>query len=280
MDIWELIKYLILGAIQGITEVLPVSSSGHVELAEMILQLKEEQGLLFLILLNTGSLFVFLVVYCKDLLQLIRDFFLFVFKPSDRDEHREGFLFTLKLGLASVPAAIVGFLLEDQIDSVLSLYGGLLSGIGLLVTATVLLLTSRREFRQTNPEISFKNAVFIGLAQSVALVPGISRSGMTTSTGLNRGIGVDPALKFSFMLYIPVSLGTLLLEVIKGIKDGISIPGNEYYIYYFGAFVMAILFTAVAFRIVFPAFRSGKLKYFSYYCFFAGVISVILSLAE
>lgn len=280
MDVLELIKYLILGAVQGITEVLPVSSSGHVKIAEMILQLKEEQGLLFLILLNTGSLCVFLFVYRKELLHLIGDFFLYVFKPSLREEHKAGFFFVLKLAIASVPAAIVGFALEDQIDSLMVVYGGLLSGIGLMITATVLLLTSRRRLSHHISEISFKDAIWIGVAQSVALTPGISRSGMTTSTGLNRGIDVDPALRFSFMLYIPVSVGTLLLEIIKGFRDGISVPESEYYVYYFGAFLMAVIFTAFAFRIVFPAFKSGKLKYFSYYCFLAGAISIILFLIK
>jgi len=278
MDFWELMKYLILGAVQGITEVLPISSSGHVELLEMILKLEEEQGLLFLILLNTGSLFVFLFVYRKVLAALIRSAFLFVFKPSAREENKNAFFYVIKLGIATIPAAIVGFLFEDKIDLLMTKYGGLLSGIGLLVTATVLLLVSQRRLHFGNTEISYKDAIFIGVAQSVALLPGVSRSGMTTSTALARENGVDSALKFSFLLYIPISLGSLILELYKALKNGISVPSNAYYIYYFGAFFMAVLFTAIAFRVVFPAFKSGKLKYFSFYCFLAGTISIILSI--
>jgi len=278
MDILELMKYLILGAVQGITEVLPISSSGHVELLEMILKLKEEQGLLFLILLNTGSLFVFLFIYRKVLAALIRSSFLFIFKPSTREEHKSAFVYALKIVIASIPAAIVGFLFEDTIEMLMKQYGGIMSGIGLMVTATVLLLVSQKRLHAGSTEISYKDAIFVGLAQSVALLPGVSRSGSTTGTALARGTGVDSALKFSFLLYIPISLGTLMIELYKALKNGISVPDNAYYIYYFGAFFMAIIFTAIAFRVVFPAFKSGKLKYFSVYCFMVGAVSIMLSL--
>jgi undecaprenyl-diphosphatase len=276
----ELLKYLFLGIVQGITEVFPISSSGHVELAKLLLDLQVDEGILFLILLNTGSLIVFLILYSKQILKLIRAFFLWIFFPDRREEFRGDFRFCLKIIVSTVPAGITGFLFSGWIDQMLIQYGGLFSGIGLLVTATVLVLIGQHHFTSRDNPITFKDAVVIGLVQALTPLPGVSRSGMTTVSALRRGVGLDPAIQFVFLLYLPVSFGSLILLATKISQSGLGIPSNEYLLYYLGAFFMAVLFTALAFRWIRPIFRNGKLKYFGYYCYAAGLLSVILFLIK
>ena len=279
MNLAEFFKYLALGIIQGITEVLPISSSGHVELFKLILDLQAEEGVLFLILLNSGSLVAFLIFFRKDLAQMIRSFCRYLLKPETREENRKQFIYVLKLGLATLPAMIIGLIFEDAIDQLLIKYGGFLSGIGLMLTATVLLLISQRRLFLGQTEISYRDSLMIVAAQALAILPGVSRSGLTTSMGLKNGLGVDSTIRFSFLMYIPISLGSLALVVRKLFIEGSGVPGNEYYLYYFAAFSAALLFTCIAFKLVYPIFKTGKLKYFSFYCFLAGGLSIILSLA-
>jgi len=280
VNLLEAIKYIILGLIQGITEVLPISSSGHVEIAKALISLNADEGLLFLIIVNSGSLITFLAIYYKKVIQMVKDFFLFVFKKNSREVTRNGFLSAIKLLIACIPAAIVGFLFKDLINQWLIQYNVLLSGVGLLFTGTILLLVSTKKIRKGFTQITFVDAFFIGIAQSVALLPGISRSGMTTSTGIKRGVGIDSALDFSFMMYIPISIGSTLIYLKDILQEGIIITGTEYYFYYFLAFLTAVISTYIAFKLVFNIFKSGKLKYFGIYCLLIGMISIIIFIAR
>ena len=276
MDVWEAIKYLLLGIIQGVTEVLPISSSGHVEIAKVLFQMQVDEGLLFLILVNTGSLIAFLIVFARDIMNLAEDFFSYLFQPAKRDATWVGFHTVLKLVIASIPAGILGFLLSDMIDELMLQYNILLSGVGLVFTGTILLVTSQGKIKSGYTHITFMDSVLLGLAQGVALVPGISRSGSTTSLALRRGVGIDSALRFSFLMYIPVSFGSMLLYVLKISDDGLGLASPEYLFYYILAFVGAIVATFIAFKFIFNIFKSGKLIYFSFYCFILGVLSILL----
>lgn len=274
MEILEAIKYFILGLVQGITEVLPVSSSGHVELFKAMLNMEIDEGLLFLILVNSGSLLTLLFVYRKKLIVLIVDFFRYIFKPESREETKRNFIYVIKLLIATVPAAIVGILFSHFFDYLITEYSVLASGIGLVFTGSVLILLSLNRFRNGATEISYVDAILMGVAQSVALFPGISRSGMTTSTAIKKGVGINSALDFSFLMYIPVSLGSMVMLITEGFEEGFSVPSNYYFFYYALAFVGALGATYLAFKIIFRAFRSRKLKYFGYYCLVAGLISI------
>jgi undecaprenyl-diphosphatase len=279
MDLLELLKYMILGAVQGITEVLPISSSGHVQIAKMLLNLESEEGLLFLILVNTGSLLVFLWIYRKVLLGLIKSFISFIFRHDRSLKTKTDFVFILKLIVATIPAGVAGFLFEDYINVLMGgSYGGVVAAIGLMVTGTVLLWVSQKRLTRGFTSMSYKDALVVGLSQVVALIPGVSRSGMTTSAGLANQAGIDSSLKFSFLLYIPISIGSLILEIIKVIKGGFFVPDSSYYLFYFSAFIMAVIFTAIGFKLVYPAFKTGKIRYFSFYCFGAGTFALILSI--
>jgi undecaprenyl-diphosphatase len=277
MDIIEAIKYFFLGIVQGITEVLPVSSSGHTEIVKALFNMNfgTQKPTLFLILLNTGSLVTFIIIYFKRLVRLIVDFVIYIFKKDRRTETKANFIYFSKILVGTIPAGIVGILFRKTLDNWLSEYGLLLVGIGLLFTSTVLIAVSQRPFHNKSYEFSWTDTILIGVAQSVAIVPGVSRSGMTTSMALHRDAGVDSALNFSFLLYIPVSIASLLLLIYEGFKNGLGVPGSSYYGYYLLAFIGAVIFTYVAYRLIFSIFRSGKLKYFGYYCLFMGVGSII-----
>lgn len=280
MSILEMIKYVFLGLVQGITEVLPISSSGHVELVKNLIHLQVDEGLLFLVILNTGSLLTFLFVYRKKVLLIIVHFFKYIFKPQTRGESVYGFSIALKLVIASIPAVILGLILEDVFDSLLVQYNLLISGIGLLFTGTVLFLVSSKKIRNGSTRVGYVDAILIGLSQGIALFPGVSRSGMTTSTGISRGIGIESALDFSFLMYIPVSVGSLILTVSKLFDSGLQMVNNYYYLYYFFAFLMSISATYIAFKLIFNIFKAGKMKYFGYYCLIIGAISVTIFIAR
>ncbi|MBN2876439.1 MAG: undecaprenyl-diphosphate phosphatase [Bacilli bacterium] len=291
MDLLEAIKYLLLGIIQGITEVIPISSSGHVQLAQTFFNMQVDEGLLFLILVNTGSLVTFLFIYFRKLVELVRDFFVFSYhflihhsKPELREGEYNNFLFAVRIIIACIPAGLVGLFLSDYIDAMLITYGTLLVGVGLLLTGTMLYMIKDVRILKGKTMINWTDTILIGLAQAVAVVPGVSRSGMTSSTSIKRGMGIDSALNFSFLLYIPLSIGSLILMVYKvyskmqgeglSLLQSLGVPSNDYILYYLLAFVGAIFATYFAYRLIFNIFKSGKLKYFSYYCIIMGLGSI------
>ncbi|MDD3957363.1 MAG: undecaprenyl-diphosphate phosphatase [Candidatus Izemoplasmatales bacterium] len=274
MSLLEALKYLILGIIQGITEVLPISSSGHVEIAKALIHLQADEGLLFLILVNSGSLFAFVFLYRKRLIALIRDFVLYIVRKRTRDETKENFEYALKIVIASIPAAILGIVAADWFDSLLSNYNVLISGVGLLLTGSVLVLIGQNRHRNGTTVITTKDSIIMGCAQALALFPGVSRSGMTTSSAICNGVGVNSALDFSFLMYIPVSVGTVALSMYKGLNEGFNLPGNHYILYYVLAFLGAIVATYFAFKMIFSIFRSRKLRYFGFYCLLMSLISI------
>lgn len=143
----------------------------------------------------------------EKIIELIRDFFLYIFKQEKREQTKGNFLFTLKIIIACIPAGLVGLLLKDVIDDFfLGQYGTLFVGVGFLLSGTVLFIIRDVRIKRGKTMINWADAIFVGLAQAVAIFPGVSRSGMTSSTCIKRGMGIDSALNFSFLLYIPLSL--------------------------------------------------------------------------
>jgi len=297
LDILEAFKYLLLGIIQGIAEVIPISSSGHVQLVQTIFNLQVDQGLLFLILVNTGSLVTFLIIYFNKIIELIKDFFGFIFnflfsysKPELRKDKFNNFIFSLQIVVACIPAAIIGLLFQNKIDIILEDYGTLVVGVGLLLTGTVLYMIKDIRILKGKTMINWADTILVGLAQGIAIFPGVSRSGMTSTTSIKRGMGIDSALNFSFLLYIPLSIGSLFLMVYKVISkmntenltvlQSLGVPSNIYFIYYLLAFVGAVVATYFAYRLIFNIFKSGKLKYFSYYCIIIGMGSLLYFMAS
>lgn len=274
-SILEFLKFVFLGLVQGITEVLPVSSSGHVELLKSLIGLEMEENVVFLILLNTGSLAAFLIIYFKRLWILIKAFFIYVFRPIKRQENKENAIHLMKILVASVPAGIAGLFFKPIFENNLAEYAILISGLGLLFTATVIYAVSTLNFRQGVTKITWVDSILMGIAQAVAIVPGISRSGMTTSMALKRDNGINTALDFSFLMYIFISFAATSL-LIKDLFTTEVVISSVQYVYFAFSFLSAMGATFIAYKIIFNIFRSGKLRYFSYYCFAVGMLAVIL----
>ncbi|MTI29897.1 undecaprenyl-diphosphate phosphatase, partial [Xanthovirga aplysinae] len=211
------IEAIILGLVQGLTEFLPVSSSGHLEIGSALLNTATEDNLLFTIVLHGATALSTIVVFRKDIGKIIGDIFKF--------EWNESLSFGLKIILSIIPTMIVGLLFEEQINS---FFGGKIVFVGSMLIVTSLLLGFTFYAKKQEGEVSFKKAFIIGLAQACAILPGISRSGSTIATGLLLGVKKEEATRFSFLMVLIPILGAAFLKALEFIKDpsvasGISI---------------------------------------------------------
>lgn len=262
-------KYFILGLIQGFTEPIPVSSSGHVIIGQKLLGVKET-GLTFEILTNTASLFAICFIFREDLKRLIVHTYQFIFKK--KEEGKADFMFALYIIIGTIPAAILGVLFSDVIATYFT--SPYTIGITLLITGVALWLIRNLRGMKRDGDLSIKDALIVGFAQAIALIPGISRSGATVITSIAVGMKQDTALRFSFMLYIPVSLGGMVL----GISDLINSPDlSTLAIPYLVAFIAALFMTYFAMRWFMGIMAKGNLKYFAYYCFIVGTLLLVFS---
>jgi len=263
MNIILLLKYLFLGFVQGFTEPLPISSSGHLVLFQEMLSLSLED-LNFEIIVNLGSLFAIVFLFRHDLLRLIKHDALFL--KTKKDEYKQDFIYSLLLILAVIPAGIVGLFLKDWIED--SFKNVLTVGLSLLITALALYVVQKESTENTKEEISTKDAITIGLFQVFSLLPGISRSGSTMVGGLSRKIRFEDVMRFSFLLYIPISIATMVLAVRDIDTSTIYITG------YIGAFFVSLITTYFSVLWFFRLVRKGNLIYFAYYCAVVGLLSI------
>lgn len=262
MDIFEAI---VLGVIQGLTEFLPVSSSGHLELAKAILgdTSVPEESLTFTVVLHFATALSTLVIFRKEVLEIFKG--LFQFKWNDELK------FSLKIILSMIPAVFVGLLFEKQLEA---FFGGkiLLVGAMLIVTAILLLLADKA--KNTNKEVSFLNAVIIGISQAIAMLPGISRSGATISTSVLLGIDRTRAARFSFLMVVPLIFGKIGKDVLSGDLNFQSSEMMPIAIGFIAAFVSGLLACQWMIALV----KKSKLTYFSIYCAIVGLIAIGYSL--
>ncbi|MFD2042703.1 undecaprenyl-diphosphate phosphatase [Ornithinibacillus salinisoli] len=267
-ELWVLIKYVILGTIQGITEPIPISSSGHlVILRDLFGPDIIAEGLSFEIFVNFGSLIAVLLVYRKDIIRLVKNGFRYIV-TRDTDAQSD-FRFIVFLVIATIPTGIIGFLLEDKIGD---LSRALTVGITLLITGAALWIIRNLRGNKNDGEITVKDALIVGLAQSVALIPGISRSGATIVAAMLLGMKQETALRFSFLLYIPVSLGLGILSI----GDMITDPDmNTLMVPYLLAFMATIIATYFALKWFMNIMARGNLKYFAFYCFIVGILVIL-----
>ncbi len=209
----EIIKYLIFGLIQGLTEPLPISSSGHLVVLRYVFNTNAFDDLTFEILLNFASFLAIFFLFRKDIFRLIISFFKYIFKKEERvkPQVKEDFKYAWLIVLGSVPAGVVGVLFKDVIESKLSNIKFL--GIAFLITALLLYLVRKLNGNKKDKDLTFKDAIVIGLFQMIALIPGISRSGAVLVGCLIRKLDRDTALKYAFMLYLPVSIGSFVLSI-------------------------------------------------------------------
>lgn len=260
----KLIKYIILGIIQGFTEPLPVSSSGHVFILKYLLNTDICSDLNFEIIVNAGSLLAIVIIYHKKILSLLKGFIMYLKNRNIRYE--SDYRYSIYVLVGCMPVGILGFLLKDYIESFLSMSFTIV-GISFIITSIFLYLVRNKNNRRST--VTLGDALYIGLVQSIALFPGISRSGSTLIAGLSSGLSKEEAFDYSFMLYIPISVGTTIL----GIKDLINsdIEFLPYLLGFIFSFIVSF-FTLKWFRNI---VRNGKLIYFSIYCLLTGLFVLI-----
>ncbi|MBD3403294.1 undecaprenyl-diphosphate phosphatase [candidate division GN15 bacterium] len=251
---------IILGILQGLTEFLPVSSSGHLVLAQALLEV-EEPGVSFEVLMHLGTLLSVLVYFRSRIYDLIRSIFV-----SAMTEERRIVLFLI---IGTVPAGLAGVLLKDFFERAFG--DPAMTSVMLFVTGALLLLT--RFIRKADQPIKLGNAILMGIGQAMAIMPGISRSGATIATGMIAGVNPAKAAEFSFLLAIPAIAGATVLQA-----DQLMAMNTANLAIYFTGALMSFLTGLGAVYGVLATIRRGKFDYFAYYCFAAGALGLYLFL--
>ena len=258
----DVLNAIILGIIQGLTEFLPVSSSGHLEIFKVILGDNKlpNESLLMTVILHFATACSTIVVFKDDIKDLILGLFSF--------EKNDSFWFSVKIILSMVPAVFVGFFFESEIES---LFNGNLTIVGSMLILTGALLFLADKAKPSEKKISFSSSLLVGIAQAIAIIPGISRSGSTISTAVILGIDKENAAKFSFLMVVPLIIG----KVIKDITSAETIVNNESIFPLIIGFVFAFITGMIACKWMIKLVKNSKLKYFSIYCFLVGIFSII-----
>ncbi len=253
----------LLGLIQGLTEFLPVSSSGHLELGRHFLGVDPTNNLLFAIILHGATALSTIVIFRKEIGTFITDLFKF--------QLNSGTIYISKLILSMIPVGIIGILFESEIES---FFGGNTVFVAFMLLITGVLLLTTQFIKPGTGEVTYTKSFIIGIAQSIAILPGISRSGTTISTALISGIDKEKATRFSFLMVIAPILGAMLLKV----KDFVSQPDiavgidtGPLVIGFLSAFISGLIACRWMIRIV----RKGKLSFFAIYCFIVAAITLI-----
>lgn len=260
----EWFEALILGIIQGLCEFLPISSSGHLELANILFGIEKEGHLSFTVIVHGATVLSTIIIFWKEIASLFRN--IFQFRYNDET------IYVLKLLLSMAPVVFVGLLLEDVIKK--SFEGNIVFiGCMLLITAALLALTFYAKSKDKN--ITYKHAFIIGISQAFAVLPGISRSGATISTGLLLGNKKDKITQFSFlMVLIPVIGANIKTLMSQDSQGGLDIFQMPVLIGFLAAFITGLIACKWMLKIV----RKGKIIYFSIYCFIAGFIAILLGI--
>ncbi len=266
----SLIESIILGIIQGLTEFLPVSSSGHIELGKAIFGIEEkEAGLLFTVVLHFATALSTLVVFWKDIVN--------IFKGILRFQWNEETRFGLMVILSMIPAVLVGVLYKEQIETV---FDGnvLLVSVMLLITGVILFMSDR--MKDVSKPLNEGKATLLGIVQAIAILPGISRSGSTIASAVLLGVNREKAARFSFLMVLPLIVGAMAMEFKDYfdmsdaekqsalILDGTVIAG----------FVAAFISGYFACKWMIAIVKRSKLTYFSIYCWIVGIIGIVYTL--
>lgn len=263
----SIVEAIILGLIQGLTEFLPVSSSGHLFLGQTILGVESEEPLLFTIVVHFATALSTVVVFRKDIANILID--LFKFKKN------EGSRFSLLVIISMIPAVFIGLTLEDAIDNITKPenqnLGLVVVGCCLLLTAGLLYFSHRAD--QGKLGVGIKHAIIVGLAQAIATLPGVSRSGATIATGLLLGLTRENAARFSFLMVIPLIFGVMAKKGLD-IFQGKAAIGDTNVIALIAGFFAAFLAGWAACTWMINIVKRAKLSYFAVYCLVVGLVSL------
>jgi undecaprenyl-diphosphatase len=264
----DIIKVIILGIVQGLTEFLPVSSSGHLVLAAEFLNF-QEKGVAFEVIVHLGTLFSVLIAFRKDVIQMILAPFRILSSQADKTDAYKYLRWDICIIAGTIPAALVGLLFKSQIEEFFS--NAILVLVMLTVTGIILLLSKYAP--QKNEEITIGRSILIGIAQAFAILPGISRSGSTIVTGLFLNLDRENAAKFSFLLAIPAILGASIIKMNDLLTvETQHLPYSYMLIGLLAAFVSGYLAIFWLLRVV----KQGKLEWFALYCFAVVIFSGLL----
>lgn len=258
----EIVESIILGAVQGLTEFLPVSSSGHLQIAKELLGVEIEDNLAFDITLHAATVLSTFVVLWSEIWRILKG----LFTPHINDEKR----YILKLIISMIPIGIVGFTVKDHIDAMLSSSYIMLIVGGMLICTSLLLSFAYYARPRQKESISYRDAFIIGISQSIAAMPGLSRSGTTIATGILLGNNKGAVATFSFLMVLAPILGETLLSVVK---DGFTLEGVSSAALAAG-FITSFVVGCLACKYMINVVKRGKLIWFAIYCAVAGAVAL------
>ena len=263
------LEALILGIVQGLTEFLPVSSSGHLEIGQALLGTSGEENLTFAIIVHAATVLSTLVVLWHEVSQLFKGTFTTIQWNAEKN-------YVAMILVSMIPVFVVGMFFKDQVEAFFG-NGLLLVGICLLVTAALLALSEWLQKKRQNAghEVTYKDAIIIGIAQACAVLPGLSRSGTTIATGLLCGVKKDSVAKFSFLMVLIPILGEAFLDLLKLLKG--EIVSNLELIPALVGFVAAFVTGCFACRFMIEIVRRQRLVWFALYCTIVGAVAIISS---
>lgn len=261
---------LILGLVQGLTEFLPVSSSGHLELGKVILGVDAERSLIFTVMVHCATVVSTIVVFRKDILVLFKEIFSIRWNDLIALRFSENNKYSLKIILSMIPVVFLGLFFLDEIES---LFTGRVVFVGSMLIVTSLVLASTYLIKSNNREITFLDSFIIGLAQAVAVIPGISRSGATIATGLLLGNKRELVTKFSFLMVLIPVLGATAKDILDAdLISSTTVSASSLIIGFAAAFISGFFACKWMIGIV----KKGNLIYFSIYCFIIGLIAIFI----
>ena len=262
----EIIDAIILGIIQGLTEFLPVSSSGHLELGKAILgdNSVPKESLLFTVVLHFATALSTIVIFRKDILLIIKGILKF--------EWNEDLQFVSKIALSMLPAVIVGVFFEKELEQ---LFNGNILLVGCMLIVTAVLLYMADKAKDTQKKVTFSNAFVIGVSQAIAMLPGISRSGATISTSVLLGNDKTKAARFSFLMVVPLIFGKIAKDLLGGELTYDSSNFTALSVGFIAAFIAGLFACTWMISLV----KKSKLSYFAIYCLIVGIVAIIWSLS-
>ena len=260
------IEALILGIVQGLTEFLPVSSSGHLEIVKALFgdTLIAEESMFMTVMMHGATALSTIVIFRKEIAEIFVG--LFQFKWNEQT------IFSVKIIISMIPAAIVGVVFNDQIEA---LFDGRILLVGFMLLLTAALLFFADKAKTTEKSVGFKDAIIIGISQAIAILPGISRSGATISTSVLLGVDRGKAARFSFLMVVPLILGKVAKDLMS---SDFTVSGHSFLpvsVGFLAAFITGLFACTWMIKLV----KKSKLTYFAIYCAVVGVIAIIWTLA-
>ena len=258
----EVIDAVVLGIIQGLTEFLPVSSSGHLEIGKALLGDNSipEESLMITVVLHFATALSTIVVFRKDVAEILRG--LFSFKWNEESK------FSVKIILSMIPAVVIGLKFEEELEA---LFSGNLVFVGFMLLITALLLWLADKAKDTGQPVSYNNSLVIGVAQAIAMLPGISRSGATISTSVLLGIDKGKAARFSFLMVVPLIFGKIGKDLLSGDITNSSMEPLPLIAGFIAAFIAGYIACTWMITLV----KKSKLSYFAIYCFVVGILVIV-----